>query len=113
MGGAVDGQVLTYAQVHELMHRDISIGNEYRKERIKLLTTLATGVFALTVTFHKDLFHSTLTPEGLSLLLLGWAALIVSLLAEMSIFPEMGRLLPRASSARERAMALPHCHRGG
>ena len=78
---AVDGQVLTYAQVHELMHRDISIGNEYRKERIKLLTTLATGVFALTVTFHKDLFHSTLTPEGLSLLLLGWAALIVSLLA--------------------------------
>jgi hypothetical protein len=77
----VNGKDLNYGQVHEMIHRDIAAGNEYRKERIKLLTTLATGVFALTVTFHKDLFGATLTRTGLWLMLLGWLALIVSLLA--------------------------------
>ena len=70
---------LNYGQMHDLIHRDISIGNDYRKERIKLLITLATGVFALSVTFHKDLFGSVLTSTGLSLVLIGWAAMIVSL----------------------------------
>jgi hypothetical protein len=51
---------MNYGQVHEMIHRDIAVGNDYRKERIKLLATLATGVFALTVTFHKDLFGGTL-----------------------------------------------------
>jgi hypothetical protein len=77
----VDQKDLNYGQVHEMIHRDIAMGNDYRKERIKLLTTLATGVFALTVTFHKDLFGTTLTLVGLSLLLAGWAMLIASLLA--------------------------------
>jgi hypothetical protein len=77
----VDGTTLNYGQVHEMIHRDIAMGNDYRKERIKLLTTLATGVFALTVTFHKDMFSATLTRTGLWLILLGWAALIASLLA--------------------------------
>lgn len=70
---------LNYGQMHDLIHRDIAIGNDYRKERIKLLITLATGVFALSVTFHKDLFGSVLTSTGLSLVLFGWAAMIVSL----------------------------------
>jgi hypothetical protein len=77
----VDDQALTYGQVHDLIHRDIAIGNDYRKERLKLLIALATGVFALTVTFHKDLFHDSLTRADLWLLLVGWAALVVSLIA--------------------------------
>jgi hypothetical protein len=77
----VDDRDLNYGDVHEMIHRDIAIGNDYRKERIKLLITLATGVFALTVTFHKDLFGEALTPVGLLLMLSGWGALIVSLLA--------------------------------
>jgi hypothetical protein len=77
----VSGKDLNYGQIHEMIHRDIAVGNDYRKERIKLLTTLATGVFALTVTFHKDLFGAPLSRTGLWLMLLGWLALIVSLLA--------------------------------
>jgi hypothetical protein len=77
----VNGKDLDYGQIHEMIHRDIATGNDYRKERIKLLTTLATGVFALTVTFHKDLFGATLTRTGLWLLLAGWGALLLSLLA--------------------------------
>jgi hypothetical protein len=78
----VDGKDLNYGQVHDMIHRDIALGNDYRKERIKLLTALATGVFALTVTFHKDLFGSaTLTSSGLALMLLGWLMLLLSLLA--------------------------------
>jgi hypothetical protein len=77
----VDGVDLTYGNVHELIHRDIALGNDYRKERIKLLITLATGVFALTVTFHKDLLHQHLTRLDFVLVLLGWAALLVSLAA--------------------------------
>jgi hypothetical protein len=76
-----NGKELNYGQVHDMIHRDIAVGNDYRKERIKLLTALATGVFALTVTFHKDLFGATLTRTGLWFILLGWAALILSLLA--------------------------------
>jgi Protein of unknown function (DUF1097) len=77
-----NGKELNYGQVHDMIHRDIALGNEYRKERIKLLTALATGVFALTVTFHKDLFGSaTLTSSGLTLMLLGWLMLLISLLA--------------------------------
>ncbi len=70
---------LNYGQMHDIIHRDIAIGNDYRKERIKLLITLATGVFALTVTFHKDLFGSVLTQVGLCLVLGGWAMMIISL----------------------------------
>lgn len=66
---------LNYGQMHDIIHRDIAIGNDYRKERIKLLITLATGVFALTVTFHKDL----LTNTGFYLVLAGWAMMIISL----------------------------------
>ena len=77
---------LNYGQMHDLIHRDIAIGNDYRKERIKLLITLATGVFALTVTFHKDLFGSVLTDTGLYLVLGGWAMMIVSLWAGIAHF---------------------------
>jgi hypothetical protein len=77
----VDGVDLTYGNIHELIHRDIVLGNDYRKERIKLLITLATGVFALTVTFHKDLLHEHLTRLDLILVLLGWVALLISLAA--------------------------------
>jgi hypothetical protein len=38
-----------------MIHRDISIGNDYRKERVKHVTTLAAGIFAITVAFHKDM----------------------------------------------------------
>jgi len=62
------------------MHRDISLGNDFRKERIKLLITLATGVFALMVTFHKDLFSGHATPESLSALLVGFVLLLLSIL---------------------------------
>src|ERR1700728_1748681 len=71
---------VTYGEIHELIHRDITIGNDYRKERLKLLITLASGVFALTVTFHKDLFSGVLDLSGLVLLLVGWSALLLSLL---------------------------------
>jgi hypothetical protein len=71
---------INYGEIHELIHRDISIGNDYRKERLKLLITLASGVFALTVTFHKDLFSGVLDLRGLVLLLVGWSALLLSLL---------------------------------
>jgi hypothetical protein len=72
---------LTYGDVHEIVHRDIAIGNDYRKERIKLLTALSTGVFALTVTFHKDLFDGKLDWYGWYLMLGGWTALLISLLS--------------------------------
>jgi hypothetical protein len=77
----VNGKDLNYGQIHDMMHRDSSIGNDYRKERIKLQTTLATGVFAVTAIFNRELFGLTLTRTGLWLLLLGWASLIISLLA--------------------------------
>ena len=72
---------LNYGQIHDLIHRDIAIGNDYRKERIKLLITLATGVFALTATFHKDVFGSVFTYTGLWLVVGGLAMMIVSLWA--------------------------------
>lgn len=75
----VDGETINYGQIHSMIHRDISVGNDYRKERIKHLMTLATGVFAVTVTFHKDVFGSSLTPVGLCLMVSSWGALIVSL----------------------------------
>ena len=75
-----NGVPLTYGDMHEMIHRDISVGNDYRKERIKLLITLATGVFALTVTFNKDLFRDHISGIGLILVLVGWTFLLVSLL---------------------------------
>jgi hypothetical protein len=77
----IDGVDLTYNQIHEMIHRDVGIGNDYRKERVKLLTTLAAGVFAITVTFHKDMFGSQITSLGLLLLVIGWLLLVASLLA--------------------------------
>jgi hypothetical protein len=82
----VDGKEINYGQVHDMIHRDIAIGNDYRKERIKLLCTLATGVFALTVTFHKDLFAAKITVPELLLLLAGWGLLLISLLAGIKHF---------------------------
>lgn len=81
-----DNQTMTYGDVHDMIHRDVAIGNDYRKERIKLLTALATGVFALTVTFHKDLFAAKVTNAGLIWLLAGWSLLLVSLLAGIEHF---------------------------
>jgi len=74
-----DNNKLNYGQMHEIFHRDIAIGNDYRKERIKLLVALATGIFALAVTFHKDVFGSVLTYPSLGLMLGGLILLIVSL----------------------------------
>ncbi len=76
----VGGETCTYGDIHEIMHRDIATGNDFRKERIKLLITLATGVFALMVTFHKDLFASQETHGALAALLAGFALLLVSVL---------------------------------
>src|SRR5258708_106567 len=77
---------LTYGDVHEIIHRDIAIGNDYRKERIKLLTGLSTGVFALTVTFHKDLFGGVSDATGIGLMLGGWVALLISVLSGIQHF---------------------------
>ena len=77
----VNGVEHNYGQVHEMIHRDISIGNDYRKERIKHAITVAGGAFALTVTFQKDLFAGHITREGLTLMLIGWLLLLASLLA--------------------------------
>lgn len=77
----VDGKDLNYGDVHGMIHRDISIGNGYRTERIKLLLTLATAMFGFTVTFHKDLLGGQFTPQGLWLVLFGWGALLVSMSA--------------------------------
>jgi hypothetical protein len=81
-----DDNTLTYGDVHEIIHRDIAIGNDYRKERIKLLTGLSTGVFALTVTFHKDLFGGVSDATGIGLMLCGWAALLISVLSGIQHF---------------------------
>lgn len=75
------GGSLNYGEMHALIHRDISIGNDYRKERIKHLITLATAVFALALTFHKDLFASSVTVPGLIMMVLGWLSLLASLAA--------------------------------
>ena len=64
-----------------MVHRDISIGNDYRKERVKHVTTLAAGVFAITVTFHKDMFGGHVTVGALIFLVLGWLMLVGSLLS--------------------------------
>lgn len=72
---------LSYGDLHTVMHRDIGLGNDYRKERIKHLTTLATGVFALTVTFHKDLLGGSNGNLELVLLFGGWLLLLISLYA--------------------------------
>lgn len=77
----VNGESYTYGDMHEIMHRDIAIGNDFRKERIKLLITLATGVFALMVTFHKDLFGGHETSIALNALLIGFFLLLVSVVA--------------------------------
>lgn len=78
--GAAGTSELNYGQIHELIHRDISLGNAFRTERIKLMIALASGVFALTVTFHKDLFHEATGPDSLPLLMGGWLVLLASLL---------------------------------
>jgi hypothetical protein len=83
---ATDNGTVTYGDVHEIIHRDIAIGNDYRKERIKLLTGLATGVFALTVTFHKDLFGGVSDQTGVGLMLGGWLALLISVLSGIEHF---------------------------
>jgi hypothetical protein len=79
-------QQLTYGQMHEMMHRDVSAGNNYRKERIKHLTTLATGVFVVTLTFHKDFFGGQLDEGVRGWVFAGWAFLILSLLAGIQHF---------------------------
>jgi hypothetical protein len=80
VGTDANGQEVNYGDLHELMHRDMATGNEYRKERIKHLITLATGVFALTVTFHKDLFEGGDTADALVIMFAGWTFLLLSLL---------------------------------
>lgn len=70
----------TYGEVHEMMHRDISIGNEFRKERIKLLIAVATGVFALMISFNKDLFSGHTSGPALTALLVGFMFLLSSIL---------------------------------
>ena len=72
---------ISYAEMHELMHRDIAIGNQYRQERIKLLGTLATGILALTITFHKDLFQGRISTQGLWFVGAGWVCLLISILS--------------------------------
>ena len=73
--------LLTYGNLHEIMHRDISIGNEFRKERIKHLITLATAIFALTVTFHSEILGGKQTDASLQMLWLGWLLLLGSLIS--------------------------------
>jgi hypothetical protein len=80
VGTDIHGYEVKYVEFHEMMHRDIATGNDYRKERIKHIITLATGVFALTVTFHKDFFETKDAASGLVLLFIGWGLLLISLL---------------------------------
>lgn len=80
-GTGAGGPPVTYGDVHEIMYRDIAMGNDYRKERIKHMATMATGVFALTATFHKDLVGQSPDKPELFLLLVGWLLLVLSLLA--------------------------------
>jgi hypothetical protein len=71
----------TYGEVHEMIHRDISIGNDYRKERVKHVTTLAARIFAITVSFHKYMFGGRVIVGALIFLVLGWLMLVGSLLS--------------------------------
>lgn len=81
MEGIAQGSVPhIYGEVHEMMHRDIAIGNDFRKERIKLLITVATGVFALMISFNKDLFSGRTSGPALAALLVGFVLLLLSIL---------------------------------
>jgi hypothetical protein len=63
-------------------HLDIGLGNTYRLEYIKHLVSIATGVFVFSVTFMKDLVgRSTSDAHLKAALLIGWIALIASIVA--------------------------------
>jgi hypothetical protein len=72
------------AEEHTLAdaHRDIDFGNRYRIEYIKHLISIATAVLVFTVTFMKDFVgKKSSEAEGRFLLLLGWSALVASMVA--------------------------------
>ena len=63
-------------------HKDIEFSNAYRIEYIKHLMAIAAGVFAFTITFAKDFLGRAASGTAAKpLLLLGWGALLVSLVA--------------------------------
>ncbi len=64
---------------HEEAHRDIALGNSYRMELIKLVLTLAAGLFAFSVAFQP----ATLPNVDVSNLRLGWYLLAISMAGGM------------------------------
>lgn len=68
---------------HEMIHRDISIGNQYRQEGIKHSMTLATGVFVFTATFYEKFTKPvSQIPNAFPVIIaLGWLCLVCSLLS--------------------------------
>ena len=66
----------------EQRQQDIQFGNSFRLEYIKHLISLSTGVFVFTVTFMKDfLGKASATATLKPALILGWLALVVSIIA--------------------------------
>jgi hypothetical protein len=63
-------------------HKDIEFSNQYRIEYIKHLMSLAAGIFALTLTFFKDLLGKPISAVSYKpILMIGWLLLIISLMA--------------------------------
>jgi hypothetical protein len=61
------------------IHRDVEFAQTYRLEFIKHTMSIAAGVFVFTITFRKDIIGAA-QPEWKLLLIIGWFAMIVSLL---------------------------------
>ena len=100
----------------EERQRDIEFSNSYRMEYIKHLLTMAAGIVAFTVTFMKDYINKPSTQLKYQILLvLGWSALILSLLAGIvhircwtSFFTSWGARDHISDSARSWRASLDH-----
>lgn len=63
-------------------HKDIEFSNTYRVEYIKHLMSIAAGLFAFTVVFAKDFLGKAAAGTAAKpILLIGWGALLLSLVA--------------------------------
>ena len=61
---------------HDEIHKDISLGNNYRLESSKFLLAISSGILAFTVSFPPAIDPST----DVSILKYGWLALSVSIM---------------------------------
>lgn len=76
----MEGVALNGERSLDHIQTDVDFANRYRLEYVKHMMSIAAGVFALSVTFMKDLVGETETKAS-ALLPLSWALLIVSLSA--------------------------------